>query len=126
MRRGREKKVRGQNARDKRGDHARQADEQNGTGVQGNIPRRTGARTAQTELVRNFWYCVLACLHWKGKRREIFGSVRNWLHGGGTENEALLIPPHCQPATPVQCPHFFIPVPDPKTFRRTQGPQKCF
>ena len=50
MREGREKKVRGQNAWDKRGDHVRQADEQNGTGVQGNIPRRTGVRTAQTGL----------------------------------------------------------------------------
>ncbi len=42
--------VRGQNAWDKRGDHVRQADKQNGTGVQGNILRRTGVRTAQTGL----------------------------------------------------------------------------
>jgi hypothetical protein len=50
VREDRENKVRGQNAWDKRGDHVRQADEQNGTGVQGNIPRRTGVRTAQTGL----------------------------------------------------------------------------
>ena len=71
-------------------------------------------------------YCVLACLHWEGKRREIFTSVRNWHDGGGTENGALLIPPLRPPGTAVQYLHFPIRVPDPKTFRRTQGPQKCF
>ena len=71
-------------------------------------------------------YCVLACLHWEGKRREIFSSVRNWHDVGGTENGALLIPPLCPPGTAVQCPHFFIQVPDQKNFRHTQGPKKCF
>ena len=126
MRRSREKKVRGQFTRDKRGDHGRQADEDNRRGVQGNIPKRRGVRTAQTGLGRGFGYCVLACLHWEGKRREIISSVRNWHDVGGTENGALLIPPLCPPGTAVQCPRFFIQVPDPKTFRRTQGPQKCF
>ena len=55
MRRGREKKVMGQMKRDKRGDHGRQADEDNGRDVQGNIPKRRGVRTAQTGLRRVFW-----------------------------------------------------------------------
>ena len=38
-------------------------------------------------------YCVLACLHWEGKRRVVFISVRNWYDVGGIENGALLIPP---------------------------------
>ena len=71
-------------------------------------------------------YCVLACLHWEGKRRVVFISVRNWYDVGGIENGALLIPPSCPPGTAVQYLRFPILVPDPKTFRRTQGPQKCF
>ena len=73
-----------------------------------------------------FGYCVLACLHWEGKRREIFTSVRNWHDVGGTENGALLIPPLCPPDTAVRNVRFPIQVPDPKNFRPTQGPQKCF
>ena len=71
-------------------------------------------------------YCVLACLHWEGKRREVFVSVRNWSDVGGVENGALLIPPLCQPGTAVQYLRLPILVPDPKTFRRTQGAQKSF
>ena len=55
MQRSREKKVRGQTASDKVGGHARQTDEQNEIGVEGGRPERTGARTAQTALVRVFW-----------------------------------------------------------------------
>ena len=71
-------------------------------------------------------YCVLACLHWEGKRRVVFISERNWYDGGGTEKGALLIPPLCPPGTAVQYLRFPIQVPDPKTFRHTQGPRKCF
>ncbi len=49
---GAEKKVRGQTARDKRGEHARQAaDKDNRAGVQGHKPRRKGVRTVQNGLV---------------------------------------------------------------------------
>ena len=71
-------------------------------------------------------YCVLACLHWEGKRRVVFVSVRNWSDVGGVENGALLIPPRSTPGTAVQYLRFPILVPDPKKFRRTQGSQKCF
>ena len=71
-------------------------------------------------------YCVLACLHWEGKRRVVFVSVRNWSDVGGVENGALLIPPLCQPGTAVQYLRLPILVPDPKTFRPTQGAQKSF
>ena len=54
MRRSRGKKVRGQFTRDKRGDHGRQADEDNRRGAQGNKPKRIGVRTAQTGLGRGF------------------------------------------------------------------------
>ncbi len=73
-----------------------------------------------------FGYCGLACLHWEGKRREVFKGVRNWYDVGGTENGALLIPPLCPPDTAVRNVRFPIQVPDPKNFRRTQGPKKCF
>ena len=48
---GQKNKVRWQTTRSKRGDHVGQADKQNGTGVQGDEPRRTGARTFQNGLV---------------------------------------------------------------------------
>ena len=48
---GQEKKIRRQTKWSKRGDHVGQADKQNGTGVQGDEPRRTGARTFQNGLV---------------------------------------------------------------------------
>ena len=51
MREGRKQKVRRQTKWSKRGDHVGQADKQNGTGVQGDEPRRTGARTFQNGLV---------------------------------------------------------------------------
>ncbi len=74
-----------------------------------------------------FGYCGLAYLHWEGKRREVFGSVRNWYDVGGTENGALLIPPLCPPGTAVQYLRFPIQVPDSKHFRRTQaGAKKVF
>ncbi len=47
MREGRKIKVRRQATWSKRGDHVGQADNHNGTGVQGDEPRRTGARTFQ-------------------------------------------------------------------------------
>ena len=81
---------------------------------------------SKTVPQRRFCWVALACLHWKGKRRQKVESVRNWLHGGGTENGALLIPPHCQPGTAVQCPHFFIQVPDQKKLQTQHGPKKCF
>ena len=126
MRRSREKKVRGQITRDKRGDHSRHTDEDNRRGEQRNIPERRGVRTAQTGLGRGFGVLCPGCLHWEGKRRVVFISERNWYDGGGVENGALLIPPRSTPGTAVQYLRFPILVPDPKTFRRTQGPQKCF
>ena len=93
MRRSREKKVRGQITRDKRGDHSRHTDEDNRRGEQRNIPERRGVRTAQTGLGRGFGVLCPGCLHWEGKRRVVFISERNWYDGGGVENGALLIPP---------------------------------
>ncbi len=49
------KKVRGQKAWDKVGGHEGQTDKQNGARVEGGRPKRTGARTAQTALMRVFW-----------------------------------------------------------------------
>ena len=34
-------------------------------------------------------YCVLACLHWEGKRSVVLISVINWYDVRGTENGAL-------------------------------------
>ena len=54
-----------------------------------------------------FGYCGLACLHWEGKRREVFKGVRNWYDVGGTENGALLIPPSARLI--LQCETFVSP-----------------
>ena len=73
-----------------------------------------------------FGYCGLACLHWEGKRRVVFKSVGNWSDVEGVENGALLIPLSCPPGSAVQYLRFPILIPDPKTFRRTKWPPKCF
>ena len=46
--------------------------------------------------------------------------------GEGQKTELYLSPPHCQPGNAVQCPHFFIQVPDQKKLQTQQGPKKCF
>ena len=73
-----------------------------------------------------FGYCGLACLHWEGKRREVFKGVRNWYDVGGTENGALLIPP---PPPAWYCsavPSFPHPDPRPKNIQTQTGATKVF
>ena len=75
MREGINIKFRRQTTWSKRGDHVGQADNHNGTGVQGDEPRRTGARTFQNGLV--------------GKRRKILGIKSHQTHGNGAGQGAL-------------------------------------
>ena len=63
----------------------------------------------------SFGYCDLARLHLEQKGRVVFRSVRNWLHWGGVENGAQLIPPLHHLGTAVQYPRFPILVPDQKS-----------
>ncbi len=46
--------------------------------------------------------------------------------GEGQKTELYSSPPHCQPGTAVQCPHFFIQVPDPKNIQTHTGATKVF
>ena len=71
-------------------------------------------------------YCVLACLHWEGKRREIISSVRNWHDVGGTENGALLIPPPLPAWYCSAVPSFLHPGPRPKNIQTHTGATKVF
>ena len=71
-------------------------------------------------------YCVLACLHWEGKRRVVFISVRNWYDVGGIENGALLIPPPLPAWYCSAVPSFLHPGPRPKKTSDTTGAKKVF
>ena len=72
-------------------------------------------------------YCVLAFLHWEGKRRVVFISVRNWYDVGGIENGALLIPPPTASLV-VQCSALISSSRSQtkKNFRHNRGQKNVF
>ncbi len=55
--------------------------------------------------MRDFWYCVLACLHWKdGQKKRNIWKCEELVTWGRDRKRSSTHYPHCQPATPVQCP----------------------
>ena len=126
MRRGRGKKVRGQTASDKVGGHERQTDKQNGVGVEGGRPERTGARTAQTALVRVFWVLRPRSPALKAKRKGNFYKCQELVTlGRGRKRSST----HSPPPPPWYCsavPSFSHPGPGPKKPETHTGAQKVF
>ena len=126
MRRGREKKVRGQTASDKVGGHARQTDEQNEIGVEGDRPERTGVRTAQTSLLRVFLVLRPRTPASEGKRKGYFYKCQKLVTWGRGRKRSS---PHSPPEPPWYCsavPSFSHPGPGPKKPETHTGAQKVF
>ena len=124
MRRGREKKVRGQNAWDKVGGHEGQTDKENGAGVEGGRPKRTGARTAQTALVRVFWVLRPRSPAFGAKRKGSFWKCQELVTCGRGRKRSSTHPP---PPPPWYCsavPSFSHPGPRPKKPQTDKGALK--
>ena len=124
MRRGREKKVRGQTSSDKVGGHETQTDKQNGVGAEGARPERTGARTAQTALVRVFWVLRPRSPALEAKRKGNFYKCQELVTlGRGRKRSST----HSPPELPWYCsaaPSFPHPGPRPKKLQTHTGGQK--
>ena len=124
MRRSREKKVRGQNAWDKVGGHEGQADKQNGAGVQGARPKRTGVRTAQTGLVRGFWVLRPGLPALEGQKKAKSWKCVKLVTWGRDRKRSSTHPPPLPAWYCSATPSFPHPCPRPKKLQTHTGGQK--
>ena len=82
------------------GGHERQTDKQNGEGVEGGRPERTGARTAQTGLVRVFWVLRPRSPALEAKRKGNFYKCQELVTWGRGRKRSS---PHSPPEPPWYC-----------------------